>query len=187
MKIIQIGTNKGSDDLTDIIKNINPQKIETLVFVEPQSFCNESIKICYKDYDFFIENVVITDNPDVSYMDFFTSHPYHRISSLSEEHIKKHTNVTTEISKIQIPCMRINDLFEKYGITKLDILFVDAEGWDSKIIKDIDFEKYEIDQIYYEHMHNDNPKLYQFLNSKGYEVKKCDFKDGLTSLAKKIK
>lgn len=184
MKIIQIGTNQGSDDLTQIIKNYKPDDIELMVFVEPQIFCNSSIERCYQEYNFIIENIVITDEPNKNYLDFYTSHPYHRISSLSEEHIKKHTNVQTEIKKIQIPCLRINELLKKYKIKNLDILFIDAEGWDSKIVKDIDFDTFTINEIYYEHMHGENPKLFQFLEQKGYTVEKCNFKDGLTSVAK---
>ena len=44
MKIIQIGTCVANDDLTQILKENEP---ELLVLVEPMSIHNEKIKSCY--------------------------------------------------------------------------------------------------------------------------------------------
>ena len=59
MKIIQLGTNDGQDDLTKIVMSYKPSDIELLVLVEPQEIFNSSIKNIYQDYNFNIENKII--------------------------------------------------------------------------------------------------------------------------------
>lgn len=185
MKILQIGTNKASDDLTGIIKRYNPQQIEFLLFVEPLSYCNDFIKKCYGGYNFIIENIAITDIENKNTIDFFTSDKYNRLSSLTEQHIKNHKS-NANIKKLQVPCLTINNLLEKYKIKELDILFIDAEGHDYNIIKNLDLKKYKVKEIYYEHIHGENHKVDEYLSSMGYEVSKCGFRDGLTSVGKFI-
>jgi len=182
MRIIQIGTNKGNDDLTTIVKNINPSDIDLLVFVEPLSYCNEDIKSCYTGYNFHIENSVISNDPTKEFETFYTSDTYHRLSSLNKDHIKNH-GLDTVVNELTVPALSINNLLDKYGVTELDILFVDAESFDHEIIKSIDFNKYKIDKIYYENVHGENHLLHEYLIPLGYEVHKCDFHDGLTNVA----
>jgi|LakMenEpi03Aug12_release.lakeMendotaPanAssembly.Ray.scaffolds.fasta_scaffold239513_2 FkbM family methyltransferase len=182
MKIIQIGTNKGFDNLTDILNTIPPNNIEFLLFIEPLYFCNESIKKCYQKFNFIIENIAITDNPNEKTITFYTSEKYHRLSSIDKNHILKH-KVQTEIIELNVKCMTISEIFDKYSITQLDILFVDAESYDHKIIKSIDFDNIKIDTIYYEFVHGENKYLHEFLENKNYEVTKSDFQDGLTNIA----
>ena len=66
--------------------------------------------------------------------------------------------------------MTINKLFDKHNLIDIDILFIDAEGFDDRIIKDIDFGKYNINQLYYENMHIDKHMMRQYLESKNYSV-----------------
>ena len=186
MKILQIGTNNANDDLTNIVRTFDPSQIDLMVLVEPLSRCNETINACYAGYDYVIENVVINNDDVKEFETFYTSDVYNRLSSLSKEHILKHMvagDFDADIKEIIVPSLTINKLFDKHNIDKLDILFVDAEGFDHAIIKSIDFQKYQIDKIYYENIHGDNPWLHEFLESIGYEVQKCSFQDGLTNVA----
>ena len=181
MNLIQLGTNIANDDFANIVKSLDKSKINNLILVEPLDVCNYNISRCYKDYNFIIENVAINTDPFIKKETFYVS-KLNFLSSLKQGHIEKHN--TREIPKqIQIDAITINELFEKHRIHYVDILFVDCEGIDDKIIKSIDFDKYDIDKIYYEHIHIDNDDLISFLNKRGYEVSKCDFSDGLTSVA----
>jgi hypothetical protein len=183
MKIIQLGTNNAQDDLTKIIMSHNPSEIELLVLVEPQEIFNDSIKNVYKDYDFSIENKIINLEEDKKYEIFYTCVHKH-LSSLKKENIENH-GLDVPISEVIYESMTINKLFEKYNVIDLDILFVDVEGMDDKIISSIDFDKISIKQIYYEFLHIDDESFINFLNTKGYEVHKDIFSDGYTSLATK--
>ena len=58
MKILQIGTNRGNDDLTQII-GVN--EIEKFVIVEPMAIHNEDIEKCYSH----VKNKII-ENKNIS-------------------------------------------------------------------------------------------------------------------------
>ena len=81
--------------------------------------------------------------------------------------------------------MHINQLFEKYNITDLDILYIDAEGIDDLIIKSIDFNKINISKIYFENLHITQPDIYTYLENKGYKIKKNIGHNFWTDLAEK--
>jgi len=109
---------------------------------------------------------------------------YNWLSSLNESHIEKHK--TGEIPvKVSVNAMTLNNLFKKHNLKNIDILFIDSEGMDDKLVKSIDFDLYEIGTIYYEHSHIDNESFIGFLNQKNYDVNVSDFSDGLTSVAVK--
>lgn len=176
-KIVQIGANKGYDDLTNIIKGLDD--VELLVLVEPNHGLNASLMQCYNGYNYKIENVVITPNKDKTTETFFFCE-LDLLSSLSMEHIAKH-KVGQRTHQVEYPAMTINALFEKHGLSHIDILFIDAEGFDDQIIYSIDFDKYKIRELYYEHIHIDNTKIEPFLEAKGYHIVKGLFQDGFTN------
>ena len=186
MKIIQIGAHKGYDDLTDIVKNIDNSIIESLILVEPQQEFNESLNSCYSGYNFTIENLVITDNEDDKTCKFYSciEEKNKEISSLNKEHLIKH-NQFNYIEK-EYKCITLNGLLKKYNIKTLDILFIDSEGFDDKIIKSIDFDEFEIKKIYYENLHINNNEIIEFLITKNYKLNKNILSNGWTNEAIKI-
>lgn len=184
MNLIQIGTNQAYDDFFKLIKNIDKNQINKLILVEPLESCNNQIKSCYSNYSYILENVVINIDPSIKKEKFFVS-KYNWLSSLNKSHIEKH-NTNENPIEIQVDSITLNELFDKHEILNIDVLFVDSEGMDDKLIMSIDFDKYNIDKIYYEDVHIDNENLIHFLIGKGYSVKKCDFNDGLNSIATKI-
>lgn len=182
MNLVQIGTNVAYDDFFNIVKTIDKSQIKNLILVEPLTACNNKITTCYNGYNFILENVVVNTDPYIKKELFYMASRNNFLSSLKEGHIEKH-NTREKTIPIQVDAITINELFDKYSLHYVDILFIDCEGIDDKIIESIDFEKYSIDKIYYEHIHIDNDKLISFLNKKGYEVSKCNFQDGFTSVA----
>ena len=67
----------------------------------------------------------------------------------------------------------------------LDILYIDAEGMDDYIIKDLDLGKYLVRKIYFENLHLKNHDIYDFLKNKGYEITPFTGKNGWTSMAER--
>ena len=184
MNLVQIGTNIANDDFYRIVTKLNKEDIKNLILVEPLKSCNLNIENCYKNYKYILENVVINLDSSVHSETFFVS-KYNWLSSLTKEHIEKHkTNETP--TEIKIDAITLDNLFRKYNLTEVDILFIDCEGKDDEIIKSINFDEFNIKNIYYEHAHINNEELIQFLNKKNYTVNKTNFSDGLTSLAVKL-
>jgi hypothetical protein len=181
MNLLQIGTNVANDHFSEFVKTIGNDQIEKLILVEPQKSCNNKINLCYAGFDFILENLVINLDESIKNETFFIS-KFNWLSSLKKEHIENHKTNEKPI-EVDIESITLNNLFDKHSIISLDILFIDCEGMDDKIIKSINFEKYDIKKIYYEHTHIDNESLIHFLTDKGYQVLKSDFNDELTNMA----
>lgn len=192
MNVIQIGSNKGNDDLT---KLIFPYKslINKLILIEPLSVHHHSLTECYKDYPYIIEQIAITPNNNLKSLSFYYNihdGPGYEVASLSKEHILKHVVFNPKLTEDGIkeeivPCMTINQLCEKHNIKDIDILFIDAEGFDDVIIKSIDFEKLNIINLIYENLHINNNEIIVYLNSKNYDVQSNWGSNGWSSLAVK--
>jgi len=180
MIVVQIGANRGNDELISIIKDAT---IDKLVLVKPLEKFNENLLKCYSHIkNLIIENIVITDD-NTKHSEFFYLHSKmddnSEQASLLQSHINKVFNrpeykldgtYEEQVIQTEIKCCTINDLFKKHNLSNIDILFIDAEGFDDKIIRSIDFEKNSIRKIYYENIHIDNQALINFLNDKGYSV-----------------
>lgn len=185
MKIVQIGTCVGNDDLTNIIDTIEP---EILILVEPMEIHNKKIKECYgHKKNVFLENIAIS-NSDDSEMSFYyhkNDGPKFEVATTDVNHIIKHGYTLEGIIELKVKCLTINDLFDKYNLLDIDVLFIDAEGLDDQIIKSINFSKYNISKIYFENLHLKDFGVYDFLKSMGYSIIKKTGYMGWSSVAEK--
>jgi len=183
MKIVQIGSHKGYDDLTKLVKTMTTQNIEILILIEPQSEFNPSLKECYLGYNFFIENIIITNDDKLKKCKFYSCEEdkNKEISSLKKEHLFKHNQYN--FNEKEIKCLTLNNLLLKYEIKDLDILFIDSEGFDGEIIKSIDYEKFNIKKIFYENLHINNEDVINFLEEKNYIINKNVLLNGWTNEA----
>lgn len=187
MNIIQLGSCIGNDDLTTMIGDKQP---ELLVLVEPMSIHNEKILKCYEHItNKHLENIAISISGDSEISFFYHENdgPMYEVASTNIQHILKHGYNSNGIKELRVKCLTITELFQKYNLRKIDILFIDTEGIDDLIIKSIDFEKYDIDEIYFENLHLTQNDIYDFLEKKGYNVIKKWGYNNWSSFAKKIK
>jgi hypothetical protein len=186
MNIIQIGANRGNDDVSEIIGNQQPDK---LILVEPMKLHNEALNNYYHWVgNKFIENVVIDieGGKDVEFFYHENDAPNYEISSLSKDHFfPKHPHVLSNdgLKSFFIKSVNINELFRKYELNHIDILFIDAEGHDDAIIKSIDFDSFKISKLYFENLHIKDSGIYSYLESKGYKINHQVGHNGWTSLA----
>ena len=44
--------------------------------------------------------------------------------------------------RIVVPCLTLRTLFERHAVESVDLLWIDAEGWDYKILRQLDFSRY---------------------------------------------
>lgn len=195
MKLLQIGSHRGNDDFTTIVKKYNPKEVEFLLLIEPNSEFNRDLKNCYFNYNPIIENIVVNNDEEVENSKLYfcnkTIYPdtektrYSELSSLDKEHLVKHGIKINHIDEKFITCSTINNILEKYKIESLDILFIDVEGFDYHLVKSINFEKFKIEKIFYENLHINNDVMISFLESKGYEINRNVLMNGWTSEATK--
>jgi len=178
--LIQIGANDGLrfDTLNTYIKKY---KIKSLL-VEPIKENFDELRNNYKGYDNIIfENSAISVNNYISYLfkvnpkklKNYSGEHFVGITSFDKKHLLKHGVKKKDIIKEKVKSIAINDLIIKYGINKFDLLFIDAEGYDSEIV--IDFFKASLIRpiIIFEYLHVPNKKLEELINQ--LKIKKYIF------------
>lgn len=177
MNIVQIGSNKGSDDLMHIVLE-NRSEISKLILVEPLSVHHEQLSRCYQGIPFTIEKIAIVANPNQKEISFYyhrNDGPGYEVASLSREHILKHAycnpNLTESgIVEEKVPCLTVAQLLDRHQISVVDLLFIDAEGFDDVLIKSIDLNNYNIKNIVYENLHINKNELESYLKDRGYSI-----------------
>jgi FkbM family methyltransferase len=186
MNVVQIGTCKANDDLPQYVRE-NP--VSKIVLVEPMEVHNEDIKNAYEGTPYTIENcAIVTDNlKEMSFFYHKNDGPKFEVASTSKQHILKHGYADDEnLIELNVSCMTINQLFDKHEMEKIDYLFIDSEGLDEAIIKSINFDKYDIDQIYFEGLHINVHSTVEYLFNRGYGTEIGVGRHGWDCLATKI-
>jgi FkbM family methyltransferase len=185
MKVVQIGANRGNDELTRMLES-NFKLVSFLLLIEPLEKFNQHLINCYSEIsNLYIENVAIVDDEKAENINMFIHGAMDENmeqASLKKSHIDMvfdrpeyilpGLTHDDQISEIFVKCSTFNSLMRKYKIDNLDILFIDAEGMDDIIIRSIDFESIRIKEIYYENMHINNEVLEFFLSRLGYQIQR---------------
>lgn len=174
--LIQIGANDGLrfDYINKYIKKYLPKT----VLVEPVKDYFEDLKKNYKDFDNIIfENLAISVGNQIQYLykvdkskiDRYDEHIY-GINSFDIKHLKIHGVKSSHIVKEKVHTENISNLINKH-FTSLDLLLIDAEGYDGFILNDL-FETSNFRPIIiseYVHINHDVfKKLTDLLDSNDY-------------------
>ena len=179
-----------------IKKEIEQTLPKKVLLVEPVPHNVEAINNNLKDFkDIVLEQVAISDKKEKK--DFFfvkrssipklKKHWSSGIGSFNKSHILDHRSKRfqiedIDIDKISIQSITLQDLIEKYSITKIDKLLIDVEGSEYAILKNIDLNKINIKKIIFEYKHIDGykttgKKLEEILkkfDQNNYSVSKID-------------
>tara|TARA_B100001778_G_scaffold223962_1_gene185766 strand:+ start:344 stop:1084 length:741 start_codon:yes stop_codon:yes gene_type:complete len=163
--LVQIGANDGLrfDDLNFFIKKY---KIKS-VLVEPLEYYFSILKKNYQNYEnIFFENSAITiDEKDKflftvnqKYIHLYDDH-IPGINSFEKKHLINHGVKKKHITKKKINSLKIDELINKYKLFELDLLFIDAEGYDVNIVYDFLLNLDLKPIIIFEYIHADTKKL----------------------------
>jgi FkbM family methyltransferase len=176
MRIVQIGCNNGDDE---IYKIINTQHVDFALLVDANPFVIEDLaKVRYKSFNNVkIECHLISNDVTEKffYIPHFEGHKYSQHSSLSKEHIINHGHKLEDSKSFLMKPISIEKLFESNNLDIIDYLYIDCEGEDFNIINSVDFEKFNIKKITFEHAHIPNrdenyPFILNKLKNYGYEI-----------------
>lgn len=190
MVFVQIGANQGHDDLMQIARE-NRTRLSKLILVEPLSVHHAALRHGYSGYPVTVEHLAIVDDPALQQVSFFyhvEDGPGYEVSSLSREHILKHVSCNPRLTEEgiveeKVPAATLNQLLVRHGVSKIELLVIDAEGFDDRIIRSIDFGQFRIENIVYENLHIPRQALADFLKSKGYSIVPEWGKNGWSSWA----
>ena len=168
--IIQIGANDGKrfDVINSFIKKYSPKAI----LVEPIKENYKDLKLNYKDQNnIFFENSAISVNNEINFLfkvdeqkfKFYDEH-IKGISSFDKSHLLKHGVSNSHIKKENVKSISFEKLIEKYSVIYLDLLMVDAEGYDGDIVIDFLSNSSLRPLIIFEYLHIKNKKLEKLIN-----------------------
>lgn len=152
LRFLQIGAFDGKtcDDLRNVIDSYDCQG----VLVEPQSGAFKSLEETYRDCSKVTLINAAIDEVSGERDFFMTSDEASLLSSFDRNHLLKHGVSASDIVVKKIPCLTINNVLEAAGMDGVDLIQIDAEGYDYEIIKSIDFSsinpaiiRFEIDHL----------------------------------------
>ena len=140
--LIQIGANEGKrfDLLSPYIKKYQCKSL----LVEPIKEYFIKLKENYKNDNFILfENSAISVNNEIQkiykvntkYLNNYSDH-IPGISSFDKEHLIKHGVKKRHIVSEPVTSINIANLITKHKFNSLDLLFIDAEGYDGNIAID---------------------------------------------------
>lgn len=181
---VQIGAGAGDldsrancrDGFSEYVKMINPSQIERIILLEPNPVNIPLLKKCWEKYpQAEIHQFAIRPSSSKIKMQTFyyaeEDQPHYQVFSMSKKHVKKHYPKGT-IRKIQIETVTIKEFFRDIvGNKHIDLLSLDIEGIDSKILLEIDWETLNCTRVSFEilHLGSAKKKVYKVLEKGGYK------------------
>ena len=197
--LVVIGAHSGVH-LKELISNYNNQNI---LLIEPVPYNYEILENTFKEQ----VNVSICKNAilnKVNKANFYFvkkdsisklgKHWASQIGSFDKNHILNHKNKRFNIKEEDIQAAEIEfitfkDLVKKYSINSIDMLQIDVEGAEYKIMSSINYQTIKINNIFFESKHFDGTfiegkKLKEIkdkLISNGYNLKQVDKENILAS------
>lgn len=140
--LIQIGANDGErfDVLNYYIKKYQTKSL----LVEPIKENFEKLKKNYKNCSFVsFDNCAISVNNEITHL-YKVSPKYIKnynnhipgITSFDKKHLLKHGVKSHHIISENVTSINMENLISKHNLKSFDLLFVDAEGYDGKIVID---------------------------------------------------
>lgn len=182
---IQVGSNDGlhGDPIQKLIIN---NKHWRGIFIEPVKFLFNRLKSNYQEKQRFIfENVAIGEEQGETKFFYVAEEAkiilpgniwYDQLGSFSKDHILKHfnnINIEPYVVEEKVPCFTLMDILQKHFVKEIDLLHIDTEGFDYKVLSQLNFNYYKPSVILYEHLHlskEERKKAQNLLISEGYKL-----------------
>lgn len=135
------------------------------LMIEPLPFVYQRLRQRYAGMDgLCFENVAIDREPGerVFYHLRPDSDPslppwYDQLGSFLKDNVLKHApdlpDIATRLTQTVVPCMSFQQVCERNGIEQLDVLHIDAEGYDAAILASVDLARFAPAVVLFEHKH----------------------------------
>jgi len=161
--IVQLGACNGKD-------HVRQFKDEELYLVEPNLQHIESLQEQYPDSTIVTNAIVPLDNIGTVTMWYSNlDGPKYEVTSLDKYHILDHGYPEESLESFTTDGITLDELLDAFELKKVDILFLDIEGVEEKVLLEFPFEKYDITELQVEALHlRDRDKLTTFLSKQGY-------------------
>ena len=181
VRYVQVGAFDGihSDPIYPLIERHGLRGI----LVEPQKEPFARLKTNYARFqDFHFVNAAIADHDGEATMFRVRAEQkgpdwLHMIASFDRNVVKGHSNLLPKLDSMivseQVRCLTFGTLFRELSIDKVDMLQIDAEGFDAEVLRLFDIESRRPAIVHFEHKHlsvADHEKSIGMLVKHGYLV-----------------
>lgn len=150
LKFVQVGANNGFNG-GDPISHLYLANKWKGVLIEPQPDVFLELKSAFGTHkNLTLINKGISNNPGTLKM--FRNPKENTTASFNRSIVKKQ-NPNSGIEELTIDCVRLSPLLSSLNWTDIDILIVDTEGHEKKVLESIDFNLHRPKLIQFEHGH----------------------------------
>lgn len=181
---IQVGSNDGvqGDPIHDLIVSRESWRG---IFIEPIDFLFQRLRKNYGEAERFIfENVAIgTEKGSRKF--YYASEKakselelpywYDQLGSFDKSHIERMLGdeMSPYIVEEDVECLPLQDVLDRNRVDAIDLLHIDTEGFDYKVLSQLDFKKYKPSVILFEHhllSDEEYVKARKLLRASGYRL-----------------
>ena len=189
--VVQIGANDGftSDPLAEAFSKTRWSGL----LVEPVPHLYETLAARYRDRPGVrIERAAVSTHDGEAPLYRLRTVPgktpewFSQLATLNREVLLKHRSSIPEIESLLIeepvPTLRLETLLTRHGVSRIDLLVIDAEGHDSEILHALDFTRFRPVLVMFEHQHlsaNDKAGAYALLAKQGYSFRETPEGDAI--------
>lgn len=159
---VQVGSNDGlqGDPIHDLIVSRDSW---TGIFIEPIDFLFQRLRKNYGEAERFIfENVAIGTEKGSKTFYYVSAKakteldlPYwhDQLGSFEKSHITKMLGeqMTPYIVEEDVECLPLQDVLDRNGVKAIDLVHIDTEGFDYKVLSQLDLTRYKPSVILFEH------------------------------------
>jgi len=160
LTFIQVGAFDGSsdDDLTPLLAYENVQG----VFVEPQPGPFAELERRFAGFNnVTLINAAIATKAGEQL--FYSTGDGSRLASFNRENLLRHGVADGNITSQPVRCLPLNHLLAEVGFKQLDVLQVDAEGYDLEVLSTIDIDRWMPTVVRFEYLHLANREVDRYL------------------------
>jgi FkbM family methyltransferase len=107
---------------------------------------------------------------------------YDGIGSFSADAVLSHSraipDIATRVVETEVEALTFDALCEKHGLESIDLVLIDAEGYDHVILASVDFRRYRPALVVYEHYHlaaGDRSACRELMRRQGYDTREEGF------------
>ena len=101
---------------------------------------------------------------------------YDQLGSFHREVVLKHRAAIPDfderLTTTRVPCITFDSLCRKHGVTTVDLVHIDTEGYDFEVVKLVDLDARRPRLLLYEHLHLDEAtrrRCSDYVEARGYE------------------
>ena len=159
---VQVGSNDGvqGDPIHDLIIS---HKNWSGIFIEPIDFCFQRLRNNYGvDERFVFENVAIgTERGTKAFYyvsekarrDLDLPYWHDQLGSFDKSHITRALGeqMLPYVVEEDVECLPLQDVLDRNGVETIDLVHIDTEGFDYKVLSQLDLRRYQPSIILFEH------------------------------------